>query len=280
MVAAFLGDDKERDAKKGIYYARFTGKREGSAHRSPTTTTTTKLTRYTCWWYRPIDCVHAGDRIGVFLAPEERAEEMVNAVSVFPFTDDMKVLLLDVNKMERLVEDPTKSLSKDLNEKYVPPSPVLCVRACVRACVCVCGVLAMHELTVTHVVCRIKKRTLSFLAQQGVDIEIIERAQKLDVTIADLPQIQRTKVSLQSLFKGPDDPFLTEVEEFARAETKSFTSQLGLRDIFLPTRDRGSPFAPGAAVQTVGLILTFFFFFFCAQLCSDCRAYRGRSCPG
>ncbi|ELR23336.1 uncharacterized protein ACA1_069200 [Acanthamoeba castellanii str. Neff] len=170
VVAAFLGDDKERDAKKGIYYARFTGKREG-------------------------------DRIGVFLAPEERAEEMVNAVSVFPFTDDMKVLLLDVNKMERLVEDPTKSLSKDLNEK-------------------------------------IKKRTLSFLAQQGVDIEIIERAQKLDVTIADLPQIQRTKVSLQSLFKGPDDPFLAEVEEFARAETKSFTSQLGLRDIFLPTRDR------------------------------------------
>jgi hypothetical protein len=87
----------------------------------------------------------------VFLAPEERAEEMVNAVSVFPFTDDMKVLLLDVNKMERLVEDPTKSLSKDLNEKYVPRAPLLplslslslrvCVCVCVRACVwCVCGV--------------------------------------------------------------------------------------------------------------------------------------------
>jgi hypothetical protein len=65
----------------------------------------------------------AGDRIGVFLAPEERAEEMINAISVFPFTDDMKALLVDVNKMERLVADPTKSLSKDLNEKYffVPP---------------------------------------------------------------------------------------------------------------------------------------------------------------
>jgi hypothetical protein len=135
----------------------------------------------------------------------------------------------------------------------------------------------MHELTVTCAICRIKKRTLSFLAQQGVDIEIIERAQKLDVTIADLPQIQRTKVSLQSLFKGPDDPFLAEVEEFARAETKSFTSQLGLRDIFLPTRDRGS-FA--FQFKPLACYLSFFFFSVCVQLCSDCRAYRGRSCPG
>jgi hypothetical protein len=81
----------------------------------------------------------AGDRIGVFLAPEERAEEMINAISVFPFTDDMKALLVDVNKMERLVADPTKSLSKDLNEKYffVPPSLSLPARKrcpCVHAC--------------------------------------------------------------------------------------------------------------------------------------------------
>jgi hypothetical protein len=154
VVAAFLGDDKERDAKKGIYYARFTGKREGSAHRSPTTAFTRgrrkkkeeegrgrKLTLHVLL-VRSIDCVHAGDRIGVFLAPEERAEEMVNAVSVFPFTDDMKVLLLDVNKMERLVEDPTKSLSKDLNEKYLPPSRPVCVCVWCVCVVCVCVVCA------------------------------------------------------------------------------------------------------------------------------------------
>jgi len=169
VVAALLGDEKERDTKKGIYYARFTGRREG-------------------------------DRIGVFMAPEERAEEMVNATSVFPFTDDMKALISDINKMQRLVEDPTKSLSKDLSEK-------------------------------------IKKRTLSYLAQQGVDIEIIEKAQKLDVTIADLPQIQKTKAILLGLSKS-SEAFLNETEEFARAEIRSFTSQLGLRDIFLPTRDK------------------------------------------
>jgi hypothetical protein len=35
VVAAFLGDDKERDAKKGVYYARFTGKREGTSTAVP-----------------------------------------------------------------------------------------------------------------------------------------------------------------------------------------------------------------------------------------------------
>lgn len=53
----------------------------------------------------------------MFLTPEERSEEMVHSLSVFPFTDDMKALLGDVNKMERLVEDPTKAISKELNEK-------------------------------------------------------------------------------------------------------------------------------------------------------------------
>jgi hypothetical protein len=78
----------------------------------------------------------------------------------------------------------------------------------------------------------------------------VERAQKLDVTIADLPQIQRTKVSLQSLFKDADDSFLADIEDFARAETKSFTSQLGLRDIFLPTRDRGTH-TPGQGLRAL-----------------------------
>jgi len=161
------------------------------------------------------------------MAPEERAEEMVNATSVFPFTDDMKALISDINKMQRLVEDPTKSLSKDLSEKH-GPYPDMLVALLVWA--------DQYRLFVQT--SRIKKRTLSYLAQQGVDIEIIEKAQKLDVTIADLPQIQKTKAILLGLSKS-SEAFLNETEEFARAEIRSFTSQLGLRDIFLPTRDKG-----------------------------------------
>lgn len=61
----------------------------------------------------------------------------------------------------------------------------------------------------------------------------------MDVTIADLPQIQRTKTNLFNLHKTPPEQLLTETEELARFEIKSFISQLGLRDIYLPTRERG-----------------------------------------
>lgn len=108
VVAAFLGDDSEREAKKGIYYARFTGKREGDGHSAVYQFTRVTKTAF----------ITIGDRIGVFLTPEERSEEMVHASLLFPFTDDMKALLGDVIKMERLVEDPTKAISKELNEKY------------------------------------------------------------------------------------------------------------------------------------------------------------------
>lgn len=166
VVASF----KEEKEKKGVYFARFSGRREGS-------------------------------KLGVFLNPDERAEELVAATQVFPFTEDMKAALHDTYRMERLIEDPTKNLSRELNE-------------------------------------RIKKRTLSFLAQQGVDIEIIEKAVKLDVTIADLPTLQRTKANLLALHKTPPEAFLNEIDEYAKGEIKNFISNLGMRDIFIPTREK------------------------------------------
>ncbi len=73
---------------------------------------------------------------------------------------------------------------------------------------------------------------------KGVDIEITEKAQKLDVSIADLPTIQKTRAALFALRTTPPEAFLNEIDEFARAEIKTFISQLGNRDIFLPTREK------------------------------------------
>ncbi|KAL6041980.1 Helicase ATP-binding domain-containing protein [Balamuthia mandrillaris] len=81
---------------------------------------------------------------------------------------------------------------------------------------------------------------MAFLAQQGVDIDVIEKSQRLDVGIADLPSIKKTRNLLEDLIaKHPSvELFYKEIDAFGADEIKAFISNLGPRDIFLPTRER------------------------------------------
>ena len=142
-----------------------------------------------------------GEKVALWTLPDERTEEVVATSRVFPLLGDMAVSAQGgLSLMRGLVEDPTRELTMRLNST-------------------------------------IKNRTMAFLVAQHLDTSLLERIQKTEISIIDLPRLKEGQTILLSFLASPPEEFLRSVDEFAQGEVCSFIAGLGPRDLFHPTRD-------------------------------------------
>eukprot|EP01087_Luapelamoeba_hula_P018207 TRINITY_DN5849_c0_g2_i1.p1 TRINITY_DN5849_c0_g2~~TRINITY_DN5849_c0_g2_i1.p1 ORF type:complete len:690 (-),score=86.22 TRINITY_DN5849_c0_g2_i1:133-2202(-) len=139
------------------------------------------------------------DKMGFYLTPEERSEEMLSTSKLLPLTPDI-TSCVDLSQLRPLVRDPVVHLLHEVSKK-------------------------------------IKYKALDYLRSQHFDLTLADNARLQKISLRDMSALKSNYTQLVEFQAKPPESFLHSINEFAQQQVLSFVSSLGPYDLFYPTCD-------------------------------------------